>query len=88
MNHHDATPAPEGAGVPSRGDAQAGGAGQEGTIPVSNDGISLTTTADGSTFNPEEDPYPAPGSDAAERDQPGADEQAGEDRSAAAAPGS
>ena len=67
MNEHHTKPAPEGAeNSPASGGGSAGGAGPDGTIPVSADGISLTTTADGSNYNPEEDPAagtrpPAPG---------------------------
>jgi hypothetical protein len=56
-------------------DAAASGAGPDGTIPVSGDGISLTSSEDGTNFNQEEDPdigeVPAP--DVPAEDRPDAE---------------
>lgn len=61
MNENDATPVPGSGGTAAEAERKARGAGSDGTIPVSDKGISLTTTDDGSNFNPEEDAPAAPG---------------------------
>lgn len=57
MTKNDAQPTPGG----DRAAGRPRGAGPDGTIPVSDEGISLTSTGTGSNFNPEEDAPDAAG---------------------------
>lgn len=56
MTENDANPVPGSGGTAAEAERKARGTGSDGTIPVSDKGISLTTTDDGSNFNQEEDP--------------------------------
>ncbi|XAS65456.1 hypothetical protein ACOM2C_01175 [Pseudarthrobacter sp. So.54] len=67
MTENDANPVPGSGENAAEAERKARGTGSDGTIPVSDEGISLTTTDDGSNFDPEEDAPDGPGQATAEK---------------------